>query len=141
MKQVFQQVTNLDRLKEQLKPDSVRPTSDGVEFDWTEQLAADLKIQIPRIQAAQVIAQAIVGPRMGKLQSIAERIKQTKSSLEAEADKLAAQLDEIDKVAPSAFANGTAYIGQLKTDVHTMDSELRQLSNLPLDSSSTASST
>ncbi len=70
---------------------------------------------------------------MGKLQEVAQRIADTRKKLEAEADKLAGKLDGLDAKAPAAFERGNAIIDQHGADIDAMDSELRQLSNLPLD--------
>lgn len=69
---------------------------------------------------------------MGKLHQVAQRIADTKKKLEAEADKLNEKLDGLDAKAPDAFAKGHAIIEQHNADVDAMESELRQLSNLPL---------
>lgn len=72
---------------------------------------------------------------MGKLSAIADRIKDTKTRLEAEADKLAAKMDGIDAEAPKAFARGHAFLDAQSAEVAEIEDTLRQLSNLPLDGS------
>ena len=136
MKRVFDRasITNLDRLVKTQHPDHVHHGTETVELEWHERLAEELKVDIPRIQSAQVIAKAIIqGQSMGKLHEVAERIKRTKASLESEADKLMAKLDGVDKKAPDAFSRGHAVIDQQSSDIDTMDAELRQLSNIPLE--------
>jgi len=70
--------------------------------------------------------------QMGKLQSVAERIRDTKRRLEGEADNLAKKLDALEAKAPAAFDRGHQVLDQHNADLDAMDSELRQLSNLPL---------
>jgi hypothetical protein len=104
-----------------------------MQVEWHKRFQARLQEDTQRIQSAQVIAKAIVqGQRMGKLQEIALRIAKTKESLDAEADKLSARLDEIDRKAPEAFTRGKAVIDQHSADLDAMEAELRQLSNVPL---------
>ena len=106
-------------------------------------LTGKLENQIYRIQQGQTIARALVEGnqakaelrRMGKLQAVAERIKDTKAKLEAEADKLASRLDDLDKKAPAAFDRGHSFLDAQHADLTAMEAELRQLSNLPLDGS------
>lgn len=70
---------------------------------------------------------------MGKLSAIADRIRDTKARLDAEADKLAARMDDIDKAAPVAFSRGHAFLSDQQAQVDEIEGTLRQLSNLPLD--------
>ena len=133
MNRVFENVTNVDRLVETQKPDAVHYTRNGIELEWRElagkpelatsqqRLAQDIKLGLRKYQP------------MGKLQEVALRIKQTKAHLEFEADKLLTRLDGIDQKAPSAFDRGNAILDQHNTDLDAMDSELRQLSNIPLE--------
>src|SRR5512139_4023254 len=70
---------------------------------------------------------------MGKLQSVAQRIADVKKQLEDEADKLATKVEGLVAKAPAAFDRGHAILDQHSADVDAMESELRQLSNLPLE--------
>lgn len=70
---------------------------------------------------------------MGKLAAVAQRIGETRKKLESEADRLALRLDDMDKKAPAAFDRAHSIIDQHNTDLDSMESELRQLSNLPLE--------
>ena len=76
---------------------------------------------------------------MSKLTELAERIKATKQKLEAEADKLHAELDGIDKDAPVAFDRGKQFIANQKAEVAGISATLAQLTNLPLDGSENVS--
>ncbi len=75
-----------------------------------------------------------------KLSSVADRIRATKERLDKEADALAARLDEIDARAPGAFDRAHAFLDQQKTEVDSIEATLRQLSNIPLDDISSATS-
>ena len=107
--------------------------------DFTRQLQAKTE----DFKSAQVITRALVEGEqakkalasMGKLHQVAQRIASTKKTLEAQADKLALRLDELDKKGPDAFGNANAILDQHHADLDAMESELRQLSNLPLASS------
>ena len=120
MKRIYPRstITNLDRFLKVYRPDVTTHKGHTIEFEWHDKLAQKLEGDIAK---------------MGKLQAVAQRIRQTKTNLEAEADKLAGKLDELDKKAPAAFERGHTIIAQHNADVDAMDSELRQLSNLPLD--------
>ena len=72
---------------------------------------------------------------MSKLQNLADRIRDTKKRLDDEADKLAARLDGLDKLAPDALGRAHTFIEQQQADVDSIEATLRQLSNLPLDQS------
>jgi hypothetical protein len=74
-----------------------------------------------------------------KLSSVADRIRATKERLDKEADALAVRLDEIDAQAPKAFDRAHVFLDQQKAEVGSIEDTLRQLSNLPLDSSSSGS--
>lgn len=88
------------------------------------------------IRFDRLMAKAILeGKGMGKLSSLAERIRDTKASLEAQADQLAVKLDGIDAAAPTAFARGHAFVDAQAAEVGEIEDTLRQLSNLPLDAS------
>ena len=138
MKQTFSPVTNLDRLIETQKPDTVYHGHNGVELGWRE-LTGKPELSNSQQRLAQDIKSGLRKYQpMGKLQEVALRIKQTKAHLESEADKLLTRLDGIDKKAPSAFDRGNAILDQHNTDLDAMDSELRQLSNIPLGESSTS---
>jgi len=76
---------------------------------------------------------------MSKLSAVADRIKQTKKRLDDEADKLMNKLDGLDVKAPAAFDRGHAFLTQQHAEVDAIDDTLRQLSNLPLDGSESAS--
>ena len=76
---------------------------------------------------------------MSKLTELADRIKSTKQMLEAEADKLHAELDGIDKDSPAAFARGMKFIANQKAEVAGISATLAQLTNLPLDGSESVS--
>jgi len=76
---------------------------------------------------------------MSKLTELSDRIKSTKEKLEAEADKLHAKLDEIDKAAPTAFDHGHRFIAAQKAEVEGITATLTQLTNLPLDGSENVS--
>jgi prefoldin subunit 5 len=69
---------------------------------------------------------------MSKLSTVADRIKRTKEKLDAEADKLSARLDEIDKTAPEKIAGAHAFLDSQKAEVDSIEATLRQLSNDPL---------
>ncbi len=69
---------------------------------------------------------------MGKLQEVAQRIAATQKLLNSEADRLAERLTEVEKKAPQAFDRGHQILNQHNADLDAMESELRQLSNLPL---------
>jgi uncharacterized phage infection (PIP) family protein YhgE len=128
MKRIFNRstITNLDRFLKVHRPDQVIHNGNTIEFEWHDKLAKKLEEDIPKL--------GMIVPKMGKLQSVAQRIAATKQSLEAEADKLAGRLDEIDKKAPQAFQRGHDILSQHNADLDAMESELRQLSNLPLES-------
>lgn len=67
---------------------------------------------------------------MGKLSAIADRIRDTKTRLDMEADKLATRLDDIDQAAPVAFSRGHAFLTAQAAEVDEIESILRELSNL-----------
>lgn len=124
MKRIFGRstITNLDRFLEVYRPDQTTTNGDTIEFEWHDKLAKKLEADI---------GQMTQGPHMGKLQSLAQRIAQTKQNLEAQADKLSPKLDAIDQRAPDVFAHAQSVIGQQSADIDAMESELNQLSNLP----------
>jgi uncharacterized protein (DUF3084 family) len=64
-----------------------------------------------------------------KLQSLAERIAQTKAKLHAQADELHTRLDEIDKAAPEVFARAHDTITAHQADIQGLEDGLRSLSN------------
>lgn len=70
--------------------------------------------------------------QMGKLQEVAARIAATQKKLNDEADKLALELDGLDKKAPEAFDRGHRIVAQHNADIDAMKTELAQLSNLPI---------
>jgi len=76
---------------------------------------------------------------MSKLSALAERIAQTKQSLEARADEVFARLDEMDAVSPEVFARVDNFLSTQESEVQALDDGLRQLSNLPLDEAPAAS--
>lgn len=97
-------------------------------------LAADIERLTNGIRALRTVRALIrEGADVGKLSAIAERIRDTKTRLESEADKLGAKLDMIDKAAPVAFQRGHAFIAAQHAEVNEIEDTLRQLSNLPLD--------
>jgi hypothetical protein len=102
---------------------------------WLSLIQSKLQNDTSRIQSAQVIAKALNGKRMGKLHDVAQRVAQTRQRLSDEADKIAARLDQIDQKAPNAFANAHSILDQHNSDLDAMETELRQLSNIPLDGS------
>ena len=124
MKRIFDRstITNLDRFLKVYRPDVTTHNGHLIEFEWHDKLAKKLEGDITNMSG-----------KMGKLQAVAQRIRQTKLGLELEADRLAAKLDELDKKAPAAFERGHSIISQHNADVDAMDAELRQLSNLPLE--------
>lgn len=134
MKRTFDRadITNLDRLIKTQHPDSINHGSETVELRWHERLAEKLETTADRLTEIRIVREQVRHP-MGKLHEVAERIKRTKASLESEADKLMAKLDGVDKKAPDAFSRGHAVIDQQSSDIDTMDAELRQLSNIPLE--------
>ena len=71
---------------------------------------------------------------MGKLQSVGERIKQVRAAHEAEADRLMAKMDELERAAPPAFARGHNILDAHKAELDELENDLRAISNLPLDS-------
>lgn len=102
-------------------------------------LAADLERLTNGIRALRTVRALIrEGANVGKLSAIAERIRDTKTRLESEADKLGAKLDMIDQAAPVAFQRGHAFIAAQHAEVNEIESTLRQLSNLPLDDAPTS---
>ncbi len=121
----FENVTNLDRLIETVtegKPHKVTFGSSQVTIDVFEagiNFAADVSDAVGAINA------------MGKLHLVAQRTKELKTKLDAEGDKMLAKLDSIDAAAPAAFANAHAVIDSQKSDIENMESELKQISNLP----------
>ena len=72
---------------------------------------------------------------MSKLAAIAERIKDTKTRLDAEADKLAERLDAVDAKAPGAFDGAHAFLAKQDAEIQAIEDTMRQLSNLPLGES------
>jgi hypothetical protein len=96
-------------------------------------LQADLERLTEGIRVLRQFRRIMRGEGMGKLSSIAERIKDTKDRLEKEADKLAAKLDTIDAAAPKAFDRGHAFLDSQRAEVDEIEDTLRQLSNLPLE--------
>lgn len=101
--------------------------------EWIDPLVDQIARRADRIAAANTFVENYrEGRGMGKLQEVAQRIAKTKQTLEAEADKLLTRLDGIDRQAPEAFARSNAILDQHKTDLDSMESELRQLSNVPL---------
>lgn len=106
---------------------------------WDDSLRAEIERLTAGIAALRSVYRLIhKGAEMGKLSAIADRIKDTKARLEAEADKLGAKLDVIDKEAPKAFARGHAFIDAQAAEVAEIEDTLRQLSNLPLDESTSS---
>lgn len=100
-------------------------------------LADDLERIAAGMAALRNVHKLIKGAEMGKLSELADRIKTTKSRLEGEADRLAYKLDNIDSAAPKAFARGHAFLDSQAAEVAEIEDTLRQLSNLPLDASTT----
>lgn len=100
-------------------------------------LADDLERIAAGMAALRVVHGLMKGRDMGKLSAMADRIRDTKARLEAEADKLGAKLgaklDGIDKAAPTAFARGHTFLDAQAAEVAEIEDTLRQLSNLPLD--------
>lgn len=113
------------------------PRFTGQRPDFAQQLQ-DLT---GRVHGARMVANAIIEGqeakkelvRMGKLHEVALRIAETRKSLEGEADKLSTRLDDLSKKAPAAFGHANALLDSHNADIDAMESELRQLSNLPLD--------
>lgn len=68
---------------------------------------------------------------MSKLAALADRLKQTKKTLDDRADELGARLDEMDKIAPSTFDHAHSFLDAQEADVQSLEDGLRQLSNLP----------
>jgi hypothetical protein len=69
---------------------------------------------------------------MSKLSEVASRIKQKKAAYDAKADEWGRRLDALDRREPEAFAVGDAVVAEREMDLKSMESDLRQLSNLPL---------
>lgn len=96
-------------------------------------LARDLERLTVGMAALRIVRQCIrEGADVGKLSSIAERIRDTKTRLDVEADKLALRLDDIDAAAPKAFDRGHAFLTAQASEVAEIEDTLRELSNLPL---------
>lgn len=72
--------------------------------------------------------------RMSKLSAIAERISDKKRAHDKKADEYAERLDGIDAREVHAFAVGDAVLSERDTDLAQFESDMRQLSNLPLAS-------
>lgn len=101
----------------------------GRQIDWLTEYINFARVMVERDRRIQREL------RMGKLSDLADRIKDTKARLEAEADNLASKLDDIDALAPKAFERGHAFIEAQQAEVDEIDAVLRQLSNLPLERS------
>lgn len=71
---------------------------------------------------------------MSKLSAIADRIATKKQKHDAKADEWAARLDGLDAREPQAFAVGDAVVAEREQDMAQFESDMRQLSNLPLAS-------
>ena len=69
---------------------------------------------------------------MATLAEVAVRAGEAKKRHQVRADGYAAKLDGIEQREPEAFARADAVMDALSVDLDTMDTELRQLSNLPL---------
>ena len=79
-----------------------------------------------------VLAKGIAeGKRVSKLGEIAARIAEKKASHDAKADEWAQRLDALDRREPAAFAIGDAVIEERELDLHDMERNMRQISNLP----------
>jgi len=124
MRVSYENVTNLDRLIE-AHPENAKVTlgSTQVTIEWDE-LQAGINYSLAITDAVAKIN------AMGKLHLTAQRIKYARAKLEAEADKINARLDDLDKKAPAAFANANSVVDSQHADVDGMDAEIRQLSNL-----------
>lgn len=97
-------------------------------------LAADLERLTTGIRALRIVRQCMrQGVDVGKVSSLAERIRDMKAGLDKEADKIHSALDNIDKAAPIAFERSHRYIASQAAEVKEIEDTLRQLSNLPLD--------
>lgn len=125
MRRTFEGVTNLDRLIETVagdRPHKVTLGSSQVTIDVFEagiNFATNVSDAVGQINA------------MGKLHLVAQRIREDRAKLDAEGDKMLAQLDSNAARAPSVLAKGYAIIGSQKADIDGMDDELNQISNLP----------
>lgn len=125
MLRTFENVTDLEKLIQSVagdKPHKVTIGSTYVAIDIFEagiNFATNVSDAVGQINA------------MGKLHLVAQRIGDTRKRLDAEADKLAAKLDSLDAKAPEAFSRADAIIASQNADIDNMESELRQLSNLP----------
>ena len=102
------------------------------------------------IQSATVIARSLAEGAaakaalqkekpMGSLQDVARRIADARKSLTTEADKISERVDDLLKKAPEVLDRAHTIVGQSVADLAAMEDELRQLSNLPFDDSSTNS--
>lgn len=99
-------------------------------------LQAALDRGADKLASAAVVAKAIVeGRRMSKLHEAASRIAGVKAANDADGDELMAKMDEIERIRPGAKANAHAFLNDQKAELESIESTLRQLSNLPLGGS------
>lgn len=100
---------------------------------WQERLRRKLMADIERIISARIIAAAIINKKrdenqMGKLSSLAQRIAEGKLKLEADADVIASDLDDVlTNKAPAAMDNARIVVAGMKNDVAELDSEIREV--------------
>lgn len=141
MKRVYPRssVTNLDRLLEEETRSiesrfgpcdrTVKFLGDHIEVEWTEKLYRALDRATPVITTHANAAKGIQDLKMGKLGHVAQRITQVKKNFDAEGDRLAGRLDELEAKAPATFSKAHTVLDAHHADLDAMDGELRQLAN------------
>jgi len=102
---------------------------------FAERLRRKLMADIPRIQAGQVIARAIVNSnqatkKMGKLAEAAALIKSEKAAADKDGDELLARAIDFAKRRPVAVEVGHKVLDEQHAELASMESDLRQISNL-----------
>lgn len=68
---------------------------------------------------------------VARLSIIADRIAVKKREHNAQADEWSARLDAMDTAEPGAFAIGDAVVAEREQDLARIESDMKQLSNLP----------
>ncbi len=98
-----------------------------------------LRVRVERMRWQVGVARRKRERDMTKLSMIGDRIAAKMKAHNEKADEWARRLDAIDQREPQAFAVGDAVIAEREGDIRQFESDMKQLSNLPLLSSSETS--
>lgn len=103
--------------------------------DKVSRLVGKLPALTKGVGAAADLVSARRAYTMAGPAAVADRLKALKASIEAESEKLIADIDRVEKQdVPAAFAKGRTLLTSMGQDVASLEAELAQLTNLPLGS-------